>query len=267
MKRLPIVLTIAGSDSGGGAGIQADLKAFAALGAHGTTALTCLTAQSPVGVTAVKPCPAAFVRSQLDVLTRDLPASAAKTGMLFNAGIIRTVSEWMQANPGIPVVVDPVMIATSGARLLRPDARRALLDRLVPAAAIVTPNLDEAVEMLGRPLESIDDLRLAARAIHGRWGVPALVKGGHLRDSKLATDILWDGSVEEILSAPFVRGVATHGTGCTYSAAIAAFLAQGKELPAAVKAAKKFITGSIRHSVRIADHTALDPLHRLRSRS
>jgi hydroxymethylpyrimidine/phosphomethylpyrimidine kinase len=266
MKTLPIALTIAGSDSGGGAGIQADLKTFAALGTHGTSALTCLTAQSPAGFASVHPCPAAFVRSQLDVLSRDLPATAAKTGMLFSAGIIRSVADWIESNPGIPVVVDPVMIATSGARLLRPDARRALLDRLVPSAAIVTPNLDEAVEMLGRPLSSVEDLRHAARAIHGRWGVPALVKGGHLRDTRLATDVLWDGSAEEILTATFVRGVATHGTGCTYSAAITAFLARGMGLPAAVKSAKKFITDSIRDSVRIAGHTALDPLHRHRSR-
>jgi hydroxymethylpyrimidine/phosphomethylpyrimidine kinase len=247
----PVTLTVAGSDSGGGAGIQADLKVFAALGVHGTTAITCLTAQTPAGVTGVHAVPQAFMERQLETLMRELPPAAAKTGMLFNAGIIRTVAENFARHRAIPLVVDPVMIATSGARLLRPDALRALQDRLLPLAALVTPNLDEAAALLGRPLRSVDDLRWAARGMHGRWGVPVLVKGGHLRDAPQATDILWDGQEERVLRAPFVKGVSTHGTGCTYSAAIAAFLALGHPLPVAVEQAKRRITQAIRRSTRL----------------
>ncbi len=247
-NRRPVALTVAGSDSGGGAGIQADLKVFAALGVHGTSALTCLTAQTPAGVTGVHAVPSAFVARQMEALMRDLPPAAAKTGMLFNAGIIRTVSQAFAARPEIPLVVDPVMIATSGARLLRPDAMRALQDALLPVAALVTPNLDEAAALMGRPLVSVDDLRWAARGIHGRWGVPALVKGGHLRDAAQATDVFWDGREERILRAPFVPGVSTHGTGCTYSAAITAFLALGHPLSESVERAKRTITRAIRRS-------------------
>ena len=247
----PVALTVAGSDSGGGAGIQADLKVFAALGVHGTSALTCLTAQTPAGVTGVHPVPSAFVARQLEALMRDLPPAAAKTGMLFNAGIIRAVAETFGRHRSIPLVVDPVTIATSGARLLRPDAMRALQDRLLPLAALVTPNLDEAAALMGRPLRSVDDLRWAARGFHGRWGVPALVKGGHLRDTAQATDVFWDGREERILRAPFVAGVSTHGTGCTYSAAIVAFLALGLPLPDAVERAKRAITRAIRRSTRL----------------
>jgi len=247
----PVVLTVAGSDSGGGAGIQADLKVFAALGVHGTTAITCLTAQTPAGVTGVHAVPRAFMERQLETLMRELPPAAVKTGMLFNAGIIRAVAENFARHREVPLVVDPVMIATSGARLLRPDALRALQDRLLPLAALVTPNLDEAAALLGRPLRSVDDLRWAARGMHGRWGVPVLVKGGHLRDAPQATDILWDGQEERVLRAPFVKGVSTHGTGCTYSAAIAAFLALGHPLPVAVEQAKRRITQAIRRSTRL----------------
>ncbi len=258
----PVILTVAGSDSGGGAGVQADLKVFAALGVHGTSAVTCLTAQSPAGVAGVHAVPAAFVARQLETLTEELPPAAAKTGMLFNAAIIRTVAESFARHPGIPLVVDPVMIATSGARLLRPDAMRALQDRLLPLAALVTPNLDEAAALLGRPLQSVDDLRWAARGIHGRWGIPVLVKGGHLRDVPQATDVLWDGQEERVLRAPFVSWVLTHGTGCTYSAAIAACLALGHPLHVAVEQAKRVITQAIRRSTRLGPdgrHEALLP--------
>lgn len=259
MKRLPVALTIAGSDSGGGAGIQADLKVFAALGVHGTSAITCLTAQNPATVTAVHAAPVSFVKAQLAALFDELPPAAAKTGMLYNAGIIRLVADWFAEHSHVPLVVDPVMIATSGAPLLKPDAMRAMRDRLLPHATVVTPNLDEASALLGRPLSSVDDLREAARGIHGRWGVAALVKGGHLKNTRLATDVFWDGRDELLLEAPFVKGVATHGTGCTYSAAITAHLAAGLPLAKAVSRAKDAVTRAIRHSVRIGAHTALNP--------
>jgi hydroxymethylpyrimidine/phosphomethylpyrimidine kinase len=213
-------------------------------------------------VAGVHAVPAAFVARQLETLTGELPPAAAKTGMLFNAAIIRTVAGTFARHPGIPLVVDPVMIATSGARLLRPDAMRALQDRLLPLAALVTPNLDEAAALLGRPLQSVDDLRWAARGIHGRWGIPVLVKGGHLRDVPQATDVLWDGQEERVLRAPFVPGVSTHGTGCTYSAAIAAYLALGHSLHVSVEQAKRVITKAIRRSTRLAPdgrHEALLP--------
>jgi hydroxymethylpyrimidine/phosphomethylpyrimidine kinase len=265
MKRIPIALTVAGSDSGGGAGLQADLKTFAILGVHGTTVLSCLTAQNPVSVAAFHSIPVSFVRAQLETVFAELPPVAAKTGMLYSAAIIRAVADWFSQHPEVKLVIDPVMIATSGTVLLRPTALRVLQDRFLPLAAVVTPNLDEAAALLGRPLRSVEDLSLAARGIHGRWGVPTLIKGGHLRDTPLATDVFWDGRQERILAAPFIRGVATHGTGCTYSAAITACLAHGDSLLQAVSTAKLHITGAIRSSLRIANHTTLNPSYDLDS--
>ncbi len=257
--RWPVVLSIAGSDSGGGAGIQADLKAFQALHAHGTTAITCLTAQSPAGVHDVLPATPAFLRSQLEALFDQLPPRAAKTGMLWNADLIGVVVEWWSSARRPPLVVDPVMIATSGAALLQPDAIEAIRSRLLPLARVATPNLDEAAHLLGSPLRSVEDLRQAARELHRRHRCAFLVKGGHLRGSPEAVDVLWDGRRERILSAPFIRGASTHGTGCTYSAAITAGLATGLGLGAAVARAKLVITAAIRDSVRVARHHALRP--------
>ena len=242
---LPVALTIAGSDSGGGAGIQADLKTFAALGVHGTTALTCITAQNPSGVLGVQACSPGIVRKQIEAVFAELPPVAIKTGMLYQASIIEVVADWFERRTGPPLVVDPVMIATSGASLLKKSAVRALLGRLLPLAALVTPNLDEASALTGRELRSVEDLRWAARAIRGRLGCAALVKGGHLRGGREAVDIFFDGNDELLLSAPFIKGVHTHGTGCTYSAAVTAFLARGKPLPQAVISAKEYITHAI----------------------
>lgn len=255
----PIALSVAGSDSGGGAGVQADLKAFHALRVHGVTAITCLTAQNPAGVRAVQPVTPDFLQAQLDALFDELPPRAAKTGMLWNADLIRVVVESWQTRGRTPLVVDPVMIATSGAALLRPDAIKAIQDLLLPLARVVTPNLDEAAHLLGASLSSLDDLRQAARELHRRHGCPFLVKGGHLRSSPNAVDVFWDGRREIILSAPFIPRVSTHGTGCTYSAAIAAGLACGLALREAVQQAKHVITQAIRDSVRIGRHQALRP--------
>jgi len=260
--RQPIALTVAGSDSGGGAGIQADLKTFAALGVHGTTAVTCLTAQNPGTVTAVHAAPAKIVRAQIEAVFAELSPGAVKTGMLFNAATIREVAAFWSALPAKgrpPLVVDPVMVATSGARLLQPAAMKALTGALLPLAALVTPNLDEAEILVGRKLRSVDDIRAAAIEIHLRFGCAALVKGGHLRGAKAATDVFFDGRDELTLSVPFVRGVETHGTGCTYSAAIAGYLALGLALADSVELAKNHITQAIAQSVRIAKHTALEP--------
>jgi hydroxymethylpyrimidine kinase/phosphomethylpyrimidine kinase len=255
---LPVALTIAGSDSGGGAGVQADLKTFAALGVHGTSAVACVTAQNPRGVRGIQAARPDLVRQQIEAVFEELPPAAVKTGMLLAAPILHVVADFFQRQRACPLVVDPVMVATSGARLLQPSAVRALQERLLPLATLVTPNLDEAVILVGRPLRSVEDLRGAAAEIHRRYGCAVLVKGGHLRGMEEAVDIFQDGRTELLLSAPFVRGVSTHGTGCTYSAAIAGHLALGRTLAAAVEQAKGYITRAIARSVRVGRHTALN---------
>ena len=259
-KRLssrPVALTIAGSDSGGGAGIQADLMTFSALGVHGTTAITCLTAQNPSGVRGIQPCRTEILRAQIQAVLEGMPPSAIKTGMLYSRGIIRAVVETLKATK-LPLVVDPVMVATSGARLLKPDAMRALVHDLLPLATLITPNLDEAVILAERPLDDVEDLRAAASQLHGRFGCAVLLKGGHLRGMTQAVDIFFDGREELLLSAPFVRGVSTHGTGCTYSAAITGCLARGMSLPKAVAEAKQFISSAIAGSNRCGNHSVLN---------
>lgn len=257
-----MALTIAGSDSGGGAGVQADLKTFAALGVHGTCAVTCITAQNPAGVRGIQPCSATLVRQQLDAVFEGLPPRAAKTGMLLQTGIIRVVAAALAAQRRVPLVVDPVMVATSGARLLEPSAVRALTKELLPLATLVTPNLDEATILVGRPLASVEDLRWAAREIHRRYGCAALVKGGHLTGLRQAVDVLLDGEGEWLLEAPRIPRVSTHGTGCTYSAAVAGYLALGLRLPQAVAMAKEHLTQAIAQGVRAAGHDVLNPFWR-----
>jgi hydroxymethylpyrimidine/phosphomethylpyrimidine kinase len=255
---LPVVLTIAGSDSGGGAGIQADLKTFASLGIHGTSAITCITAQNPRGVLGIQPCRPDMVRKQIEAVFTELPPAAVKTGMLYSADIIRVVSRFFLRGPQPPLVVDPVMVASSGARLLKLSAIALLERELLPLATLVTPNLDEAEILVGQKLRSVEDLRAAARELRGRFGCAALVKGGHLRGLKQAVDIFYDGKQELLLSAPYVGRVSTHGTGCTYSAAIAGYLARGRPLSRAVQQAKEYITQAILRSQTAAGHSLLN---------
>jgi hydroxymethylpyrimidine/phosphomethylpyrimidine kinase len=263
MRRLPVALTIAGSDSGGGAGIQADLKTFAALGVHGTSAITCLTAQNPSQVTSIEPSKPEMVQAQIEAVFNELAPAAVKTGMLYSAGIVRVVANWFKHLKSPPLVVDPVMIASSGAALLKESVVQVLLRELLPLATLLTPNLDEASIMIGeQKLRSITNMREAAREIHRRFGAAVLVKGGHLRGMKQAVDIFFDGKHELLLEAPFIRGVSTHGTGCTYSAAIAAHLARGQALQRSVELAKENITQAVAHSYRIGAHQALDPFAR-----
>jgi len=264
--RVPVALTIAGSDSGGGAGIQADLKTFAALGVHGTSAITCLTAQNPKGVAGIQPATPDILAQQIEAVFSELRPAACKSGMLFSAGLIHVVAEFFRHGRRPPLIVDPVMVATSGARLLKPDAVRAMTRELLPLATLVTPNLDEAEILTRFKLRSEEDLRRAARELHERFGCAALVKGGHLRGGKQAVDYFYDGKTEARLSAPFVRGVSTHGTGCTYSAAIASYCARGLRLPEAVERAKEFITQAIAYSVRAGKHDVLNPFWAGRSR-
>jgi len=263
-KTLPVALTIAGSDSGGGAGIQADLKTFAALGVHGTSAIACLTAQNPKRVLGVEPCSPKMLRQQIEAVFSELPPAAVKTGMLFSAENISAVANFFR-NPklktkNLKLVVDPVMLSTSGARLLQPAAEKLLREKLLPLATLLTPNLDEAEILASRKIRSPEQMREAARKIHAEFGGAVLLKGGHLKNCREAVDVFFDGETELLLSAPFVRGVSTHGTGCTYSAAICAALALGHALPVAVETGKNFITTAIANSYRIGNHFALGQL-------
>lgn len=251
-KKWPIALTIAGSDSGGGAGIQADLKTFAALRVHGTTAITCLTAQNPKGVSAIEPCDPEMLRRQIEAVLAELPPMAIKTGMLFSAENARVAADFR------PAVVDPVMISTSGAKLVDDAAVRAIKSFLLPRTRLVTPNLHEAEALLGGGISSEADLRAAARKIYNQFGCAALVKGGHLRGARQAIDFFYDGRTELMLAAPFISGISLHGTGCTYSAAITAWLAHGKSLPDAVTRAKTYITQAIAQSIRARKHDVLN---------
>ena len=229
---VPRCLTIAGSDSGGGAGIQADLKAFAAAGCHGTSAIVALTAQNTTGVTAVHEVPPEFVRAQLEAVFGDIGADAAKTGMLFSARTIETVADFLAEHP-VPLVVDPVMVASSGARLLEEDAVETLVARLFPLATVITPNLIEAQALV--PSNTVLQGRAAlAEALHALGAAAVIVTGGHGED---AVDHLFDG--ERHVPFPFERhqSSATHGAGCTHSATLAALLARGQTLEGAARGA------------------------------
>ena len=257
-SEMPVALTIAGSDSGGGAGIQADLKVFAALGVHGACAITCVTAQNPRRVSGVLPCPPDMVRRQIEAVFKELRPAAVKTGMLYSAEIVRLVAKVLRRLRPRRLIVDPVMLASSGARLLKASAVRVLKEELLPLADLLTPNLDEAAALTGHPVRTVEHMRQAARELRRRFGCAVLVKGGHLKGTKEAADIFYDGKTELLLTAPFVRGVKTHGTGCTYSAAVTANLALGRDLVAAVTAAKEHVTWAIARSRKAAGHDVLN---------
>jgi hydroxymethylpyrimidine/phosphomethylpyrimidine kinase len=241
--RIATALTIAGSDSGGGAGIQADLKTFSAFRVFGMSVITAVTAQNSVGVQAVENLPPAFVAEQLRSVLSDLGADAAKCGMLSTAPIIEAVAAGLAAHPIPNLVVDPVMVATSGDTLLQPDARDALVRRILPLALVVTPNLPEAEALTGMPVRTREEMLEAARRIHAMGPRHVLVKGGHLKGDAL--DLLWDGRDVAEFSVPRIETNSTHGTGCTLSAAIAAGLALGRPLTAAVAEAKRYVTATI----------------------
>ena len=257
--RLPIALTIAGSDSGGGAGIQADLKTFASLGVHGTTVITCVTAQNPRRVLGIEVCSPAMVRAQLSAVFAELPPRAVKTGMLYSRPIVSEVIEFFKGRTRMPpLIVDPVMIASSGKRLLEPGAMKLMKERLLPLAALVTPNVREAEELTGLRIRDAEALRSAARLIRDNFGCAALMKGGHLADAKNAVDIFFDGVTEWMLSAPLMKRSPLHGTGCTLSAAIAGYCAVGFRLTRAVQLAKNYITQAIAQSTRTTRHSVLN---------
>ncbi|MEX2016264.1 MAG: bifunctional hydroxymethylpyrimidine kinase/phosphomethylpyrimidine kinase [Candidatus Hydrogenedentales bacterium] len=242
------VLTIAGSDSGGGAGIEADLKTFAALGAYGMAAVTAVTAQNTVAVTAVHDVPAQLVAAQIDAVATDLGVDACKTGMLSNAEIVLAVCDALSRLRIEPVVVDPVMVAESGARLLHNDAVAALIEWLLPLATVLTPNMPEAETLTGATIRDEVDLRRAAERLHEMGARNVLMKGGHMQGAE-SVDYLFDGATWTAFRAPRLDTRSTHGTGCTYSAALAVFLAQGLEIADAVRAAKRYLTGAMRHGL------------------
>jgi hydroxymethylpyrimidine/phosphomethylpyrimidine kinase len=243
MARVPTALTIAGSDSGGGAGIQADLKTFSALGVFGTSALTAITAQNTRAVTAVFELPADIVAAQIDAVVADIGADAVKTGMIASSELIRVVAAKVREHGLRTLVVDPVMVAKSGDRLLREEAVEALRRELIPLATVVTPNLPEAEVLVGRPVETLDDMRAAAADIVGLGARSVVVKGGHLASDP--TDLFSDGERAFELPARRIETTSTHGTGCTFASAIAALLARGEDLEAAVRGAKDYVTAAI----------------------
>lgn len=276
---VPVALTIAGSDSGGGAGVQADLKAFAALGVFGTSALTCVTAQNPDEVTGVEAIDVDIVRQQIEAVCSGFLVRAAKTGMLYSREIIHAVAEAWSERRDVPLVVDPVMVATSGAGLLREDAVEALRAELIPLATVLTPNLPEAEILLGRRIRTADELRDAALRIGEKYGVACVAKGGHLgtadcrspiadRRGEETTDggacgtatvldvLFADGEVHAFTS-PRVDARETHGTGCTFSAALTALLARGESLVGAARGAQRFVVGALAGALRVGDHYPL----------
>jgi hydroxymethylpyrimidine/phosphomethylpyrimidine kinase len=245
---VPVALTIAGSDSSAGAGAQADLKTFGAFGVYGLTAITCVVAETPGKVSSIQDLGPAIVREQLDVLLDNFPIAAIKTGLLRSGEIVtaiaRILADHAKKRRKTPLVIDPVMIATSGDPLLQPDAIALYESELFPLATLVTPNLDEAAKLLGEPLVGFDAMRAAGEALVKKYRVPFLLKGGHLRGNEAIDLLFLNGKITEF-SSPFTRGVATHGTGCTFSAAITAGLARGLDLEESVRRAKRFVSKTI----------------------
>lgn len=243
------VLTIAGSDSGGGAGIQADLKTITVLGALGTSVITALTAQNTLGVHGIHDVPPAFIAAQFDAVAADIGIDAAKTGMLATSEAIRVVAGKIRQYGVEKLVVDPVMVAKGGMSLIRQEAKQTLIEELIPLACVLTPNIPEAEVLAGMTIATIDDMKMAARIIRGMGAHHVVVKGGHLAGD--AVDLLFDGADFTEFRAPRVATADTHGTGCTYSAAIATGLAFGRDVAMAVAEAKAYITAAIRHAWRV----------------
>ncbi len=257
--KLPVALTIAGSDSGGGAGIQADLKTFAALGVHGTSAITAITAQNTAEVSDILELPVDLVRKQIAAVVDDLGVQAAKTGMLSSAAIIETVAGAVREYGLSLLVVDPVMVAKGGAKLLRDDAIDALREQLIPFAAVVTPNLPEAEVILGRSIGTLDERKQAARDLVAMGARAAVVKGGHAMQD--ATDVFFDGARLIELKARRIDTPNTPGSGCVFSASIAAWLARGADPLTATQEAKSFITAAIADSLEVGHgHGPVNPM-------
>jgi len=260
MKR---ALTIAGSDSGGGAGIQADLKTFAARGVFGMSAVTALTAQNTLGVQGVFEIPPDFVALQIDSVVSDIGVDAVKTGMLSSTPIIAVIAAKVSELRLNPLVVDPVMVAKGGDLLLRDDARQALIEQLLPLATVVTPNLHEAQMLCGFEVHSLAEMRQAAQVIYGMGVRNVVVKGGHLPDESDAIDLLYDGrSFQEFRSAR-IQTCNDHGTGCTFASAITAELAKGSPVPEAIRIAKDYLTRILRASANLQTGHGHGPMNHM----
>ena len=249
MPKKPVALTIAGSDSGGGAGIQADLKSMEANGVFGTSALAAVTAQNTEEVAQAHDLPPSLVAAQIDAVATDMNVQAAKTGMLSAPEIIETVADRVAAHDLFPFVVDPVMISKTGFHLLQDAAIDTLIDELLPLATVVTPNVHEAEHLTGVTIEVTDDLEAAGEALLEHGPDTVLVKGGHFSGAEEAVDVLVDGNGSQTFAAPRIDTTHTHGTGCTYASAIAANLAKGHDLTSAIGRAKRYVTGAIRHAL------------------
>ena len=255
MRIMPCCLTIAGSDSGGNAGVQADLRAFHFYRVHGCTVFTALTAQNPDGVYAIHAVPAEFVASQLDAVLGGYAIAALKTGMLAEPETIESVAERIKPYTQIIKVVDPVMVATSGARLSGDSALEVLKSRLLPLADVVTPNIPEAEELSGISISGRQDVQEAAKRIFGRFGCAVLIKGGHAAGGKCAEDIYFDGNGFRAFSSPWIAGaLSTHGTGCSFAAALAAELALGGDMPSAIAGAKRYVHTAIAGAYRVGEN-------------
>lgn len=261
--QLPVVLTIAGSDSGGGAGIEMDLKVFAALGAFGACAITALTAQNTVGVLGAWEAPSAFVEAQIEAVLDDLPVAAAKTGMLSSEAVVRAVAGTLARRFRGPLVVDPVVVAKDGTHLLSDDGIAAVREQLLPLATVVTPNLPEAEALSRITITTQKEMREAASKLRSQGATWVLVKGGHQRGA-VVIDLLVGPDDEQAISSPRVPGGPFHGTGCAFSAAIAAFLARGLPVPEAVKEAHKFLQSLLKHAVVLGKGSlVLHPRHHI----
>ncbi len=241
---LPVALTVAGSDSSAGAGAQADLKTFSALGVYGLTALTCVVAEIPGDVQRIEPVDTDLVIEQVDLLLESFPVGAIKTGLLCSGEIVSRLATSLRGRREIPLVIDPVMVASSGDLLLRKEAVEIYERELFPLAALLTPNLDEAATLLGEPIPDLTAMRAAGPQLVEKYRVPILLKGGHLGGDE-AIDLLFTSDAVREFRAPFSHGVYTHGTGCTYSAAIAAGLASGTALEDSIARAKRFVSAAI----------------------
>ncbi|WP_397410356.1 bifunctional hydroxymethylpyrimidine kinase/phosphomethylpyrimidine kinase [Polaromonas sp.] len=257
----PRVLSIAGSDSGGGAGIQADLKTFAALGCYGMTAITALTAQNTQGVRAIHGVPPAMLRDQIDAVVEDIGVDAVKIGMLHSPEIVQAVAEAIDRHALEKIVLDPVMVATSGAVLIDNPAIEVLVRELFPRAVLVTPNLDEAALLVGRPLNNAEDMEAAAHALLARGARAVLLKGGHLPGDTVMDLLLTAAGERHWMQAPRIRSANTHGTGCTLSSAIAAGLALGQPLQEAVEMARAYVRAALLAGARVKTGAGSGPLN------
>ncbi len=260
-EQYPRLLSIAGSDSGGGAGVQADLKTFAALGCFGTTAITALTAQNTTSVRAIHAVPLDMLVAQIDAVVEDIGVDAVKIGMLHSVPTIETVAAALDRHQLDPVVLDPVMVATSGAALIDPAAINALVRLLFPRALLVTPNLDEAAMLVGRPLHTEADMAAAAEQLLAMGARAVLLKGGHLAGDTVADLLLQAGQPPLWLRAPRIATPNTHGTGCTLSSAIAAHLALGDDLPQAVQQARDFVRAALAAGASVRTGAGSGPLN------